>query len=89
MGGGEWSNEKKIHLVNWDILTKPKRMEGVRLRKASLMNHALLSKLAWRVLSDKDAIGCKIVREKYLRFNKGEATVAEKQKTNKIWKGTV
>lgn len=65
------STEKKIHLVNWETLCKPKSLGGVGLRKACLMNKALLSKLAWRVLIKKEAIGCKILRKKYLRSKGG------------------
>lgn len=42
----EMSTGKKVHLVNWDIMCKSKELGGVGLRKSSLMNKALLSKLA-------------------------------------------
>lgn len=63
---GEFRSERKTHLLNWDILCRPKAMGGVGLRKASLLNRALLTKLAWRVLNQKETIWCKVLREKYL-----------------------
>lgn len=40
--------------MNWDMLCKPKEIgEGVGLKRAGMMNKALLEKLAWRVLKDE------------------------------------
>lgn len=41
-GGKE--GKKKIHLVNWEVLYKPKERGGVGLKKAEAMNKALLAK---------------------------------------------
>lgn len=44
-GGG--GRERKIHLINWDMLCRPKERGDVGLKKVVAMNKALLSKFAW------------------------------------------
>lgn len=85
----EFGLENKIHLVNWDTLCKPTAMGGVSLHKASLMNMALLTKLAWRVLTQRETVWCKVLREKYLWNNEGGAWLVDKQRASKVWKGIV
>ena len=36
--------KKKIHMTNWDTLSKPKKDRGIGVRKFGLMNKALLAK---------------------------------------------
>ncbi|XP_076927131.1 uncharacterized protein LOC143590578 [Bidens hawaiensis] len=43
---------KGIHLVSWNVVTKPKRFGGLGISKLSEVNSALLVKWAWRFKSD-------------------------------------
>lgn len=43
MGPGEMRHQRKLHLLNWDMICKPIEMWGIGLRKASLLNKALLA----------------------------------------------
>lgn len=64
-------------------------MGGVGLRKASTMNKSLLAKLAWRVVTEDDAIWCNVLREKY-GLSRGDGfEFTEKQRDSRIWKGVV
>lgn len=38
---------KKIHLLNWKIITLPKKIGGLQIRDAKHQNIALLSSIAW------------------------------------------
>lgn len=63
-----WGNTevaKGIHLINWETLTRTKRLGGANLKAAKLMNWALLAKLAWRVLTSRGELWCEILRSKY------------------------
>jgi hypothetical protein len=42
--GHEPGPKKKLHMTNWDILSKPKKDRGIGVRKFGLMNKALLAK---------------------------------------------
>lgn len=86
---GEFAIKKKIRLVNWDTLCKPMAMGGIGLCKASLMNRALLTTLAWRVLTQTEAIWCKVLREKCLWSSEGGAWFPDMQRASKVCRGVV
>lgn len=48
-GGGK--HKRRIRLMNWKILCKPKEMGGAGLKMAKVMNRALLAKLDWWVMA--------------------------------------
>lgn len=62
---GEYSGERRIHLIPWDVLYQPKVIGGFGLRKAEGMHKALLAKLGWRVLIQEDELWTKIIWRKY------------------------
>ena len=47
---------KKLISVKWDLCCDPLDEGGVGLKKLSLLNKALLSKLAWRVSCDPNFV---------------------------------
>lgn len=60
------------HLLNWDTLTKPKRLGGANLKPARDMNCAMLAKLAWRVLNCSGLVWSKHgVKEEDVAYLKG------------------
>lgn len=42
---------RRIHLLSWETLRKPKEESGDGLRRASDMNKSLLAKLGWHILT--------------------------------------
>lgn len=44
-GGDE--DTKRVHLLSWDTLQKPKEQGGIGLRSAKQANVAFLAKLGW------------------------------------------
>ena len=58
-----WSKareDKKDHLINWDIVCKLKEFGGMRFGKTTLRNHALLRKWLWRFLRKVPPFGIRL-----------------------------
>ena len=63
---GDSSDQRKFHLVKWDEVCKSKRDGGLGIRKAKDTNLALLSKLGWKIQTEKKVLWVEILRKKYL-----------------------
>lgn len=53
---GESDGAKKIHLVTWDELCKPKECKGLGLTSTKEKNVVVLGKLGWRLFTDCHAL---------------------------------
>ena len=51
---GSTDEKRKIHLVRWESITKPKKEGRLGLSIAKPKNIALLAKLNWRLRMEKD-----------------------------------
>eukprot|EP00253_Pinus_taeda_P012863 PITA_12863 len=47
------NNDRRIHLVNWEILKRPLQEGGLHLRNLAAQNLALGSKILWNIVSGK------------------------------------
>ena len=50
--GGK-GNDKKIHLVSWEKIKKPRNEGGLHVRSLPIQNLALGTKLLWQLISWK------------------------------------
>ncbi|KAG7552028.1 Reverse transcriptase domain [Arabidopsis thaliana x Arabidopsis arenosa] len=62
---GSSAEKRKIHLVSWKTVCRPKRDGGLGIRTACDMNKALLAKLGWRLLHDQSGLWAGVLRSKY------------------------
>ncbi|XP_004289445.1 PREDICTED: putative ribonuclease H protein At1g65750-like [Fragaria vesca subsp. vesca] len=64
---GDSNEKKKIHLVNWESVCKPKHRGGLGLKKTADMNQAMLAKASWRIFQNDHGLWADIYRKKYLQ----------------------
>lgn len=69
-----WWNPKKdsgnyLTWKSWDKLCLPKSVGGLGFRKAKRVNDALLAKLTWMVLNNKDSVCMIALQSKYKVWN--------------------
>ena len=62
--GGK-GNEKKLHLVSWEKIQKPRAEGGLQVRSLASQNLALGAKLLWHLISGKDCWSKQVLRKKY------------------------
>lgn len=56
-------------MIAWDKVFRPKKMGGLGLRKAEVLNKAFLSKLSWKLLTEPDNVWVKNMRIKYPQYD--------------------
>lgn len=78
---------KKIHLINLDTLCKPKEFGGAGLKKANIMNLALLAKLGWMLMASKEENWCRVLRSKCDVQEVDGPHFKIKQRSTLVWKG--
>lgn len=47
---GDTAQNKRVHLINWDIVCRPKCNGGLGIKKAAAMNKAMLAEASWRIV---------------------------------------
>ncbi|KAG7576302.1 Ribonuclease H domain [Arabidopsis thaliana x Arabidopsis arenosa] len=62
---GSTVEKRKQHLLAWDKVCKLKKDGGLGLKEARTMNKALLAKVGWRLMNDKESLWARVVRMKY------------------------
>lgn len=62
---GSSDEKRKIHLVRWESITKPKKEGRLGLSAAKPKNIALLAKLNWRLRMEKDQAWARVLWSKY------------------------
>lgn len=58
-------NDFKYHLVNWDSITKAKKVGGLGVKSLIALNRAFLGKWIWRFGLEDKALWHRVVRWKY------------------------
>lgn len=58
-------NERKLHLVSWDKICRPRKEGGLGLKKFGLMNQAMLAKQFWRTGQNPQSLISKTFKMRY------------------------
>ena len=64
--GGSQDN-RRIHLVRWETVTRMKEIGGLGVRGMRNMNLAFMAKLGWRLLTKPNDLWAKVLHFKYIR----------------------
>lgn len=84
-GGDE--HTRKIHLLSWDTLQKPRNEGGVGLKSARLANATFLTKLGWHVLTEPNALWSRVIRHKYYKGRCDIDMFHPTTNMSNVWKG--
>ena len=62
---GQIGNERKIHWLSWEKLTRPKSEGGIGFKDLRQFNLAMLTKQGWRLLQDQESLLFKCLKARY------------------------
>ncbi|CAL1355372.1 unnamed protein product [Linum trigynum] len=86
---GSSEQGRKVHLVDWETLYRPKAEGGLGLRSATRMNDAFMLKIAWRLFVEQDSIWAQVIRGKYLREVNGIWYPPRNGRLSNLWRGVL
>lgn len=79
---------RKLHLINWNDVCKPKSEGGVGLKRFKLMNQAMLGKQFWRIAHNPQSLLAKTLKGKY--FPRGSIhDCSPKPHNSWIWRNII
>ena len=62
---GQRGDERKIHWLKWEKLSRHKQSGGMGFRDLSLFNQAMLAKQGWRLLTNTHSLIHRVLKAKY------------------------
>jgi hypothetical protein len=78
---------KKIHMVSWNKVCRPRDLGGLGLYSAKARNLALLAKLNWRVMEEPDSLWAKTLIAKYCPNGIMDERLRTRRSGSSNWKG--
>ena len=82
---GSIDNKKKLYLVSWKKIAKPKRDEGLGLHAGKAKNVALLAKLNWRLKTETNSLWAKVLNHKYMVARRVTNAHLKPRSCSNIW----
>ncbi|KAL2898047.1 hypothetical protein RDABS01_039829, partial [Bienertia sinuspersici] len=86
-GGDE--EKRKVHLLSWDTVQKPRALGGIGIKSARQVNAAFLTKLGWRVLTEPNALWSRVLRQKYCRGRCDIDMFKATTNMSNVWSGII
>jgi len=80
---------RRYHTVSWDVVTQPKHMGGLGLRRLDIMNKACLMKLGWELQNNGTNFWCSVLKGKYGRGVLNSVNATAKPTDSSLWKALV
>ncbi|XP_074270970.1 uncharacterized protein LOC141594882 [Silene latifolia] len=85
MGGNE--EHRKVHLLSWDAVQRPKSTGGLGIRSSRQSNADFLTILGWRVLTEPRALWARVIRAKYCNGKCDVDMFQTKPNMSNFWAG--
>ena len=63
--GSQLGDKRRIYWYNWDRLCVRKEFGGLGFRNFHSINLAMLGKHGWNIISNPDALACRVLKAKY------------------------
>lgn len=77
--------KKKLHLVGWSKIIRPKEEGGLGIQATSAKNISLLAKFNWRLFHEKDLFWAKVLLNKYCSQPRRQSKDPDKLPCSSIW----
>uniref|UniRef100_A0A2N9IH06 RNase H type-1 domain-containing protein n=1 Tax=Fagus sylvatica TaxID=28930 RepID=A0A2N9IH06_FAGSY len=84
---GSTNERKKMHMVGWDKVCRPKDLGGLGLYFTKARNLTLPAKLNWRVMEDPDFLWAKTLIAKYCPNGIMDERLGTRRSGSSNWKG--
>jgi ribonuclease HI len=84
---GSTDERKKMHMVSWDKVCRPKDLGGLGLHSTKARNLALLAKLNWRVMEDPNSLWANTLIAKYCPNGIMDERLRSRRSGSSNWKG--
>ncbi|CAN1137716.1 Putative ribonuclease H protein At1g65750 [Linum perenne] len=84
---GSSPDHKKIHLLSWDTICRPKSQGGLGLRMAKELNDAFMLKIGWLLLKKPEALWVRVLTSKYLKEIAGVLEIRRRNWGSALWRG--
>ncbi|XP_026436616.1 uncharacterized protein LOC113334617 [Papaver somniferum] len=78
-----YKSNRGLNLIGWHNLSISKDLGGLEFRDLEMLNHALLTKIPWRIFQNSDHLITRILKAKY--FKKEEFLHIEGEINNSSW----
>ena len=82
---GSTPEKRKMHLENWDTVTRPKDHGGLGIHETRPRNLALIAKLNWKLLLEDPSLWAYVLKAKYLSSNISRNLWASKGSCSRTW----
>lgn len=84
---GDDDQQRKVHLLSWGKICKPKENGGLGFRSTRIANSALIMKAIWNLCTKPEDLWCTIIRKKYKCGWSDFPSVDKKRKGSNFWNG--
>ena len=83
---GSTNGKKRIHLLNWEIVTQSKKQGSLGIKSTWKMNIAFMAKLRWRLLLE-ESLWAKVILNKYTKGKVDLIRFSKRQYSLNAWRG--
>lgn len=83
---GGTKSQRKVHLLSWETLQKPRDQGGLGIRSAWQANSTFLTKLGWRMLVEPESLWSRVLRHKYCKGHSDIDMFAPTKNMSNVWK---